>query len=38
MWLRIAISKYCAEIKKGGRTIYDNFIGNKDLTPSPENA
>ena len=35
MWLKIAISKYCAKIKKGSRTIYDILVGNKDLTPPP---
>ena len=35
MWLKIAISKYGAKIKKGSRTIYDILIGNKDLTPPP---
>ena len=33
MWLKIAISKYCAKIKKDSRTIYVILIGNKDLTP-----
>ena len=35
MWLKIAISKYGAKIKKGSRTIYDILIGNKDLAPPP---
>ena len=35
MWLKIAMSKYCAKIKKGSRTIYDILIENKDLTPPP---
>ena len=35
MWLKIAMSKYYAKIKKGSRTIYDILIENKDLTPPP---
>ena len=35
MWLKMAISKYCAKIKKISRAIYDILKGNKDLTPPP---